>query len=275
MTTRIIQGDCVDRMGLMDLESVDLVFADPPFNIGYKYDTYKDNLPYHKYLEWSEEWISEARRILKPDGTMWLAIGDDYAAELKLAARDEGFHCRSWVIWFYTFGVNCTKKFTRSHTHLFHFVKDENNFTFNVDPIKVPSARQLVYKDKRAKKGGRLPDDTWLMVLRPQEIEEDLTPDKDLWHIPRVCGSFKERTDFHGCQMPEQLLARIIRASSNEGDVVCDPFAGSGSTLCVAKKLNRRSIGIELSTKYVPFIRERLEKVNVGDAIDGKVQGVE
>ena len=108
-------------------------------------------------------------RVLKPDGTFWLAIGDEYAAELKLIFQKElGFTCRSWVIWYYTFGVNCTKKFSRSHAHLFHFVKDAKQFTFNSkDPaIRVPSARQLVYADVAANPDGRLPDDTW--ILRPR-----------------------------------------------------------------------------------------------------------
>ena len=91
-------------------------------------------------------------RALKPDGTFWLAIGDEFAAELKIEAQRAGFHCRSWIIWYYTFGVNCANGFSRSHTHLFHFVKDKRNFTF-VRPnpnVRVKSARQLVYADNRA-----------------------------------------------------------------------------------------------------------------------------
>ena len=163
-------------------------------------------------------------RVLKSSGTFWLAIGDDYAAELKLISQnDVGFFCRSWVIWYYTFGVNCRRKFSRSHTHLFQFVKDPDNFTFNDGDIRVPSARQLVYNDIRANSKGRLPDDTW--ILRPQDLSDGFSPDDDVWYFPRVAGTFKERAGFHGCQMPEQLLGRIIRASSNEKEVVLDPFA--------------------------------------------------
>ena len=147
------------------------------------------------------------------------------------------------MIWYYTFGVNCTKKFSRSHAHLFHFVKDAKRFTFNaMDPaVRVPSARQLVYADGRANPDGRLPDDTW--ILRPQDLPEGFQPDEDTWYFRRVCGTFKERAGWHGCQMPEQLLGRIIRVSSNPGDLVLDPFAGSGTTLVVAKKLGRQWIG--------------------------------
>jgi DNA modification methylase len=275
---KIHQGDCIKLMQKIDAGTVDLVFADPPFNIGYEYDQYDDRQEDQKYLDWCTDWIREVHRILKPTGTFWLAIGDEYAAELKVAAQREiGFTTRSWVIWYYTFGVNCKNKFSRSHAHLFHFVKDEKNFTFNADDseIRVPSARALVYGDKRANPKGRLPDDTW--ILRPQDFQSDrygFTPDQDTWFFSRVAGTFKERQGFHGCQMPEQLLARIIRASSNEGDVVFDPFTGSGTTLAVAKKLGRQFLGTELSTEYARAATERLKKIKVGDALDGPADPV-
>jgi len=209
-------------------------------------------------------------RVLKPSGTFWLAIGDEYAAELKLMAQREfGLSCRSWVVWYYTFGVNCVRGFSRSHTHLFHFVVDPRKFTFNADApaVRVPSARQLVYGDKRANPRGRLPDNTW--VLRPQDLPDGFSPDGDTWFFARVAGTFKEREGFHGCQMPEQLLGRIIRCSSNPGELVLDPFAGSGTTLVAAKKLGRRFLGFELSEEYVARSKERLGEARVGEALDG------
>ena len=189
--------------------------------------------------------------MLKPSGTFWLAIGDEYAAELKIASQEIGFHCRSWVIWYYTFGVNCKNKFSRSHAHLFYFVKDAKQFTFRADEPenRIPSARQLVYADSRANPAGRLPDDTW--VLRPQDLADCFTSAEDTWYFPRVAGTFKERAGFHGCQMPEQLLGRIIRLCSNPGDIVLDPFSGSATTLAVAKKLGRHYLGFDLSEEYV------------------------
>ena len=275
---KIHQGDCLDLMVKIESGSVDLVFADPPFNIGYAYDEYDDRQDDQKYLDWCRQWIGEVHRILKPQGTFWLAIGDEYAAELKVAAQREiGFHTRSWVIWYYTFGVNCKNKFSRSHAHLFHFVKDEKSFTFNADDptIRVPSARALVYGDKRANPAGRLPDDTW--ILRPQDFQSDaygFTSDQDTWFFSRVAGTFKERQGFHGCQMPEQLLARIIRASSIEGDVVLDPFSGSGTTLAVAKKLGREFLGCELSEEYAKSATARLNTIRCGDALDGPADPV-
>lgn len=267
---RVHLGDSLKMLQRVDNASVDLVFADPPFNIGYDYDVYEDRKSYDEYLDWSRQWMSEVTRVLKSDGTFWLAIGDDFAAELKVLARRElDLTCRSWVIWYYTFGVNCKRKFSRSHTHLLHFVKDPTEFTFNADDpaIRVPSARQLVYGDKRANSKGRLPDDTW--ILRPQDVPESFSETEDTWYFPRVAGTFKERAGFHGCQMPERLLERIIRTCSNPGELVLDPFAGSGSTLVVAKKLGRSFIGIELSESYVDAIRARLAEVSKGDAIQG------
>ncbi|MDC0265858.1 DNA methyltransferase, partial [Mariniblastus sp.] len=194
---KIHQGDCVAGLKKVPSESVDLAFADPPFNIGFKYDQYDDQLGDDQYLAWSREWMAELHRVLKSEGTFWLAIGDEYAAELKIEAQNLGFHCRSWVIWYYTFGVNCKKKFTRSHAHLFHFVKDSKNFLFNHDDmdLRVPSARRLVYNDARANPNGRMPDDTW--ILRPQELVDGFQSDEDTWYFPRVAGTFKERAGFH------------------------------------------------------------------------------
>ena len=266
--SRVREGDCLDLLRKVTSDSIPLAFADPPFNIGYAYDTYNDRRTSNDYLEWSKQWMSEIHRILRPDGTFWLAIGDEYAAELKvIATRELGFTCRSWVVWYYTFGVNCQQKFNRSHAHLFHFVCNPKAFTFNADAIRVPSARELVYGDRRANPKGRLPDDTW--ILRPQDLPGGFTTDEDTWYFPRVCGTFKERSGWHGCQMPEQLLGRVIRSSSDPGDLVIDPFAGSGTTLAVAKKLNRSYLGFELSSDYAVQIRKRLASIATGQSLDG------
>ncbi len=298
----IVLGDCIAGLKGLAEGSVDLVFADPPFNIGYDYDVYRDELESNEYLTWSREWISAVYRALKPTGTFWLAIGDEYAAELKIESQRIGFFPRSWVIWYYTFGVNCKYKFTRSHAHLLYFVKDRQKFTFNADDLdnRVPSARQLVYNDKRGNPDGRLPDDTWIIrpadaigelvaddavwtstelrppneddhtwTLRPQDLERCFRPSEHTWYFPRVAGTFKERAGFHGCQMPEQLLGRIIRLCSEPNDLVVDPFSGSATTLAVAKKLARRYVGFDISPEYVKLGHQRLESVCVGDRLDG------
>jgi len=310
--------DCLAGMRQLPDGCIDLAFADPPFNIGYQYDEYDDRKATEDYLEWSEQWMAEVIRLLNDDGTFWLAIGDEYAAELKVAmTRELGLTCRSWVIWYYTFGVNCKYKFSRSHAHLFYMVKNPERFTFNADDphVRVPSARQLVYGDKRANPKGRLPDDTWVTppilptnkgeppaesgthtaafageqtpdesppvyipraslmhegwILRPQDLPQGFQSHEDTWYLPRVNGTFKERAGWHGCQMPEQLLGRIIRACSNPGEIVLDPFAGSGTTLAVAKKLGRQFIGFEFSRQYAARARQRIADTAEGQPLNG------
>lgn len=262
-------GDSIEALNALDPTSfqVDLVFADPPYNIGYSYDVYKDNLDDNQYLQWSERWIGAAARVLKPTGAFWIAIGDEYVAEIKKIGDRAGLHLRYWVVWYYTFGVHCTSKFTRSHTHLLYFVKDPAKFTFNDHDIRVPSARQLVYNDGRANSCGRVPDNTW--ILRPQDAEGGFSREHDTWYFARVAGTFKERAGFHGCQLPERLLERVILACSSPNEIVLDPFAGSGSTLVVAKKLGRRWVGYDVSDEYVRHAEARIRAVRVGDPIDG------
>jgi len=261
-SNEVIEGDCIQVLADLPAGSVDLVFADPPFNIGYEYDVYDDRRAKADYLAWTEKWLAAAARVLKPDGSFFLAIGDEFVAEHKVRLDALGLTMRNWIIWHYTFGVNCSKKFNRSHAHILYYVRDPKRYTFNPEPVRVPSARMTTYADRRANPVGKLPDDTW--VLRPQESDEHFRPDSDTWFVSRVCGTFKERVS-HPCQMPEAVLERIIRVATNEGDVVLDPFAGSGTTLAVAKKLGRKYLGVELSEQYADGIRKRLQMIEFAE----------
>ncbi len=236
---QILCGDCVEVLRGVPQPFADLVFADPPFNIGYKYDQYHDRKRHKEYLTWTRDWIGASVRVLKPHGSFYIAIGDEYAAHIKLILEDElGLTMRNWIIWHYTFGQQLKRKFARSHTHILYFVKDAKNFVFHDEAVRVISDRQKKYADRRANPAGKMPDDVWN-------------------EYPRVCGTFVERTGFP-CQMPESLLARIIRVSSNEGDWILDPFCGSGTTAVVAHKLNRAYTSIDLSDAYVQAARERI-----------------
>jgi DNA modification methylase len=264
---RVYVGDCCQFMKQQPSDSVDLAFADPPFNIGENYDQHNDRMISDDYLKWCREWMEQVFRLLKSDGSFWLSIGDEYVSELDvLAKRTIGFTKRSHVVWHYTFGVNCQRKFTRSHAHLLYYTKGKN-FTFDEEIARVPSARQLVYNDKRAKAGGRQPDDLW--ILRPQWCPEGFYSDSDTWYVPRISGTFKERVGTPN-QMPEPVMARIISICSKPDDVIFDPFVGSGTTLAVAKKLGRRFIGTELSADYAAKAQARIDGSKVGDALAGK-----
>ena len=235
-------GDSTELLSSWPEGCVDLAFADPPFNIGYVYDNYVDDKPNAEYVAWTRDWMAACRRALKADGSFYIAIGDDFAADVRIIGRELGLHLRNWIIWRYTFGQNMKAKFSRAHTHIFYFTKDAQVFTFNDRQLRFPSARHTEYQDLRANPLGRLPDDVW---------DE----------FPRVCGTFRERAGFHGCQMPEALLMRIIMASSNPGEIVLDPFVGSGTTAAAAKRLGRRYVGIDISPEYAKHTRERLRGV--------------
>jgi len=159
---------------------------------------------------------------------------------VRTILRDLKLHLRNWIVWHYTFGQNCRKRFNRSHAHIFYATKSDKQFVFNTDDpqLRIKSKRQTHYNDKRANPKGKLPDDTWT--------------------FSRVCGTFKERCGWHPCQMPEDLLERVIRASSRRGDLVLDPFAGSGTTCVVAQRLGRHYVGTDISKLYVTKARKRL-----------------
>jgi len=254
---RIIHGNSLEVLAGFPAHAVDLIFADPPFNINYKYDLYRDNRSAQEYVEFTHNWIAACMRVLKPTGSFYIAIGDEFVADIRKTIDAVGGHFRNWIVWHVTFGQAMQKKFSRSHFHILYFTASAQGFTFNADAVRVPSARQTTYNDRRANKSGKLPDDTW--ILRPQEDDRFFHPDQDTWYLPRICGTFGERQGWHNCQMPEALLERIILASSAPGQLVLDPFSGSGTTCVVAKKLGRQYVGIELSENYVRQSSARLE----------------
>lgn len=229
-------GDCLDVLPTLPAGGARLVFADPPFNIGYRYDVYEDRRPKAEYLAWADRWLAECVRVLDPTGSFFLAIGDECAAEYKVRLDALGLTMRNWIVWHYAFGPHQKKKFGRDHAHILYYVRDPKRFTFNADAVRVESARQRD-GDRRANPAGRVPG--------------------DVWSVPRLPGNARERTG-HPCQMPESILDRIVRATTDPGDLVVDPFAGSGTTLAVAQRLGRRAIGCELSETYQALARERL-----------------
>jgi DNA modification methylase len=240
LLNKIIDGDCIEILSEAKEPFADLIFADPPFNIGFKYDNYEDNKEHDNYANWTYEWMNVCNNVLKDNGSFYIAIGDEHVANVKNAADKIGLFMRNWIIWHYTFGQQMKNKFARSHTHILYFVKNKDDFVFKGDEVRIISDRQKVYKDKRANPDGKMPDDVWN-------------------EYPRLCGTFDERVNFP-CQMPESLLARIIRVSSEKNSWVLDPFSGSGTTAAVAAKLKRHYTGIELSPKYAEESRQRIKE---------------
>lgn len=273
-------GDSVQIMPTLPPGEVDLAFADPPFNQGLDYDVYEDDKTYLEYLDWTHSWMEGVHRLLSPTGSFWVAICIKWQAQVKLMAERVGFHWRDTVVWHYTFGPRQEGKFTPSWVALHYFTKHNRAWTWNPEGVRVPSARQLKYKDRRAVPGGKLPDNVW--ALLPAEEDRLFQPGGNAWLESRVCGTFSERSygkggqpveegasqdardrggEGHPCQMPVSVLDRIIAVSSNRGDLVFDPFLGSGTTAVASVNANRSFWGVELSKGYldhhcIPRLRE-------------------
>lgn len=243
----IIHGDCLPELINLSRNGVraTLIFADPPYNLGLDYgSTTNDKMSRGDYTRWCRKWISECYFNLLDHGSLWLLINHENAADLEIQARDIGFTVANYITWYESFGVNRSNGFTRSSRRLFHLIKDPKNYIFNKEYITRPSARQEIYNDKRANPAGRIWDDVW--GINPE--------------IPRVCGTHAERIPGFPTQLPLKLLYPIIFCASNQGDLVIDPFSGSGTTGEACVILNRKYIGIEINPDYSELSRDRLAR---------------
>lgn len=217
-----------------------LIFTDPPYNIGIDYGEGEkaDLLPASAYMKWVQQWLSLCWDCLTDDGSLWVMIGDEYAAEYCTELKSTGFTIRSWIKWYETFGVNCSNKFNRTSRHIFYAVKDEKAFVFNPEPVTRPSDRQTKYGDSRAAAGGKIWD--------------------DVWQIPRLTGTCAERIPDFPTQLPLALVEPIVLCASMPGDLVVDPFNGSGTSGVAAIRNRRKYVGVEKSEKFADMADMRL-----------------
>ncbi len=250
--TLVYVGDCREILPRLDAcaqSEVDLVFADPPFNWNRAYDEWDDAMPREDYVDFTHAWLDRCIEALAPHGSIWVNIPDDTAAEIVMHLKGRGLTMVNWCIWHYRFGQNTGGRFINSKVHVLYFAKDPRRRTWNPAEILEPSDRATTYFDPRthAKKEGvqgmRVPMDVWYGRY---------------WG--RIQGNNKERRASHDNQIPEVYLERVIRACSNAGDLVLDPFLGSGTTGLVARELGRRSIGIEYSAANARSAFERIEQ---------------
>jgi DNA modification methylase len=244
-----------------------LIIADSPYNIGIDYGDgpEADLLPDGEFVAQCAEWIAECYRVLRPTGTMWLIIGDEYADYLGVELRKAGFHRRAWIKWYETFGV-CNSKmtnFNRCSRHLFYCTKDPKRFTFNSKAIMTKSSRQEG-NDPRAVD----PIDIWESAHVPKDEERDPMPDSDagkvwddVWKISRVQGTSKERRPEFPTQLPIKLIEPIVLCCSNPGNFILDPFLGSGTTGIVAKMHGRKFLGIEKRENFAELAGRYIAKV--------------
>jgi DNA modification methylase len=236
-------GDCCKELPLLSF-SPRCIVADPPYNIGIDYGdgTKDDLLPYDDYVSWLETWIQLSSEALTEDGSLWVIVSDEFAAEHVLAIKRSGLTLRSWIKWYEAFGTNCTKKFNRCTRHILYAVKNPKQFVFHREAVSRPSDRQTKYNDLRANPLGKVLDDCW-------------------FDIPRLCGTHKERMPGFPTQLPLKLLSRIIACCTDEGDLVLDPFSGSGTTGAAARRLERTYLGIEKRLGYARASASRLRNL--------------
>ena len=233
----IIWGDALEGLALLEASSVDLIFADPPYNIGKNFDGISDNVEEEQYFEWCWKWIRECDRVLKPHGTFYLMNSTQNMPRIDVHCRNI-FTILSRIVWAYdSSGMQARRFYGSLYEPILHMVKDPKAYTFNADDI-------LVEAKTGAKRG--------LIDYRkepPQPYNTTKVPG-NVWDFARVRFKMDEYEN-HPSQKPEALLERVIRASSNPGDLVLDPFSGTFSTGAVAKRLGRRSLSIECNEAYV------------------------
>jgi DNA modification methylase len=244
--TQIFVGDCRQVLAALPEKSVDLIFADPPFNWDVPYGEWDDARPREEYLAFTQEWLDACLRVLAERGSFWVNIPDDTAAEVVVHLKKRRLVMINWCIWHFRFGQHRTGNFIVSKVHALYFARDREKRVWNPEEVLESSDRAAIYNDPRTRRtrqpGRRVPLDVWY---------------GENWG--RIQGNNKERRRNHQNQIPEVYLERVIRACSNEGQLVLDPFLGSGTTCTVARGLGRRSIGIEYSQRSAQSAVERIQ----------------
>lgn len=249
-------GDCVSGM-LKMRQKPKIIVSDPPYNFGMPYEAHADNKSYDQYMRWSRDWLGAAVQTLDKHGALWVFVPEEWSSEIDMMCRHElGLFKRRRVTWAFTFGQKAHKNFTRATCDLYYYVKTKTQWTFNTPAVAVPSARQLVYKDKRAMAGGKPPDSVWMLLK--EQLEPYMTPDKDIWLESRICGTFKERKKHSPNQIPIPIMERIVLACSDPGDLVLDTFAGSGSSGVACAMHDRDWTGFDVGKTCIAESQRRI-----------------
>lgn len=251
----LYEGDSIEWLKSIKKETIDLIFADPPYNIKKAdWDKFESQ---EKYIDWSMQWIKNAARILKKTGTLYICGFSEILADLKHPSMKYFKNCK-WFIWHYKNKANLGKDRGRSHESILHLRKS-GKFTMNIDDVRIPYGKHtLKYPSHPQAKtsqygNGKERKDTW----KPHPLG---AKPKDVLEIPTTCNGMGEKTP-HPTQKPEELLRNLILASSNENDLVLDPFSGSGTTLVAAEQLGRKWLGCDMSCQYNKWAIERLENI--------------
>ncbi len=247
---KILQGDAIELFRSIEDSSVNVVIADPPYNLGKNYGNNHDIKGFDEYLEFSGKWLSESHRVLKENGTIYVFMGVRFVSYLfDILDRELGLFFNSWICWNYTQGMGKTRGFSPRHDDILMFNKSKE-YIFNLDDVRIP---QKYFRERNNMRGAN-PGDVW-----------------EFSHV-HYCNENRKN---HPTQKPEGLIERMVLASSDEGSLILDPFLGSGTTARVCQQWNRDVIGFELNPEYVEIAENRLKEPFLGfDSIDPRMERV-
>ena len=265
----VAPGDSLETLRALPSEFVKLIITSPPYNLGKAYETARG---LDQYLNALRPVVDELVRILSPEGSLCWQVGN-YVEKGEVFPLDifyyqlfkeHGFKLRNRIVWYFEHGLHASKRFSGRYETLLWFTKGDA-YTFNLDPVRVPSKYPGKTHFKGAKKGqpsgnplGKNPSDIWRIVVDDFETS--------LWNIPNVKANHPEKT-IHPCQFPIELVERCVLAMTDEGDWVLDPFSGVGSALLAALKNKRRAFGCEKEEEYILIARQR-----IADLASGKLR---
>jgi site-specific DNA-methyltransferase (adenine-specific) len=259
-------GNSIKWLQTLESNSVDLVFADPPYNIKKaEWDIFESQ---QAYVDWSLQWIKQASRILKPSGSLYVFGFSEILADIKLPALNFFRGCK-WLVWHYKNKANLSKDWGRSHESILHFRKSKN-FKLDIENIRIPySEHTLKYPEHPQAKTSQYRNSGKPGTACAKSDRND----NRIWHphpkgakprdvieIPTTCNGMNEKTK-HPTQKPEELVRKFVLSSSSRGDLIVDPFIGSGTTLVVAEQLGRRWLGCEINLEYASWAVERIKGV--------------
>lgn len=235
-------------------KSVDLMVTSPPYNINISYGNkwengkktstkgkkYEDNLKEEEYRLMLQKVIEETKRVLKDDGQIWFNIKNRYddgnmVPPFWVMEYFQDMFLKNVIIWNFDWGGSTPKRFCSRYEYVFFFTKHKDKYTFNLDDVKIPA-----------------------LNYRPDRYKSQLKNPSDVWKISLVSGNSSERTD-HPAQYPEELIQRIIKTGTNPGDLILDPFMGSGTTAVCAQNLDRNYVGYETEKEFINIAMKRLE----------------
>lgn len=244
---RLLCGHAVQEMSRLPDACIDLLIADPPYNLGKDYGNNLDRKAWHEYEAFTRSWLAQAVRLLKPTGSIYVFMGVRFISRLFLLLEEEfELNFNGWITWHYTQGMGRKSGFSPRHEDILYFTRSQD-FIFNLDDVRVP---QKYYRERNNMAGAN-PGDVWTFS-----------------HV-HYCSAEREA---HPTQKPEALLERIIKASSQPGQVVLDPFVGSGTTCRVAQVLERVWFGIDINPEYISMSQKRLDAPFTGfDSLDPRI----